>query len=90
MRWTQPEGGLFLWITGPEELNTLDLFYLAIEEKVAFVPGEVFYPEGFRKYNTMRINFSYPTREEIVEGVQRLRLTIENYKAGKRPKRDFN
>lgn len=86
VKWTKPEGGLFLWITVPEELNTLDLFYLAIEEKVAFVPGEVFYPEGLRKYNTMRINFSFPTREQIVEGVKRLRHTIERYKAGERPK----
>lgn len=86
--WTKPEGGLFLWITVPEELNTLDLFYLAIEERVAFVPGEVFYPEGLRKYNTMRINFSFPTREEIIEGVKRLRRTIARYKAGDRPKSD--
>jgi 2-aminoadipate transaminase len=86
VKWTKPEGGLFLWITVPEELNTLDLFYLAIEERVAFVPGEVFYPEGFRKYNTMRINFSFPTREEITEGVKRLRRTITRYKAGERPK----
>jgi 2-aminoadipate transaminase len=86
VKWTKPEGGLFLWITVPEELNTLDLFYLAIEEKVAFVPGEVCYPKGLRKYNTMRINFSFPTREEIIEGVKRLRRTIERYKAGERPK----
>ena len=86
VKWTKPEGGLFLWITVPEELNTLDLFYLAIEEKVAFVPGEVCYPKGFRKYNTMRINFSFPTREQIIEGVKRLRRTIERYKAGERPK----
>lgn len=86
VKWTKPEGGLFLWITVPEELNTLDLFNLAIEERVAFVPGEVFYPEGFRRYNTMRINFSFPTRDEIIEGVKRLRRTIERYKAGERPK----
>jgi 2-aminoadipate transaminase len=86
VRWTKPEGGLFLWITVPEELNTLDLFYLAIEEKVAFVPGEVFYPEGTRKYNHMRINFSFPTRDQIIEGVKRLCRTIERYKAGERPK----
>ncbi len=87
VEWTKPEGGLFLWITVPEELNTLDLFYLAIEEKVAFVPGEVFYPKGLRKHNTMRINFSFPTREDIVEGVRRLRRTIERYRAGERPRR---
>lgn len=86
VEWTRPEGGLFLWITVPQEMNTLDLFYLAIEERVAFVPGEVCYPKGLRRHNTMRINFSYPTREEIIEGVKRLRRTIERYKAGERPK----
>ena len=74
--WTKPEGGLFLWITAPEKINTLDLFYKAIEEKVAFVPGEVFYPEGYKKRNAMRINFSYPTKEQIIEGVQRLSSTV--------------
>ncbi len=84
VRWTKPEGGLFLWITVPETINTLDLFYLAIEEKVAFVPGEVFYPDGYKKYNTMRINFSFPTKEEIVEGVRRLSSVIRKYQAGKK------
>lgn len=79
VKWTKPEGGLFLWITVPENINTLDLFSIAIEEKVAFVPGEVFYPEGLRKNNTMRINFSFPTREEIVEGVRRLGSVIKKY-----------
>jgi len=90
VKWTKPEGGLFLWITVPEDMNTLDLFYLAIEEKVAFVPGEVCYPEGLRKYNTMRVNFSFPTREEIIEGVKRLSRTIERYKAGERAKRKLD
>lgn len=80
VEWTKPEGGLFLWITVPESINTLDLFYMAIEEKVAFVPGEVFYPEGFRRYNTMRINFSYPTKAQILEGVKRLKAVIQKYK----------
>jgi 2-aminoadipate transaminase len=84
VRWTQPEGGLFLWITVPEEINTLDLFYMAIDEKVAFVPGEVFYPEGLKKYNSMRINFSFPTKEEIVEGVKRLSSVIKKYKPKKK------
>jgi 2-aminoadipate transaminase len=79
VKWTKPEGGLFLWITVPEAINTLDLFYMAIEEKIAFVPGEVFYPEGLRRYNTMRINFSYPTKEQILEGVKRLKTVILNY-----------
>lgn len=83
VEWTKPEGGLFLWITVPEEINTLELFYMAIEEKVAFVPGEVFYPRGHQRYNTMRINFSYPTKDEIVEGVKRLSSVIKKYKVKK-------
>lgn len=79
VKWTKPEGGLFLWITLPEEINTLELFYLGLEEKVAFVPGEVCYPKGHLKHNTMRINFSYPTKEEIVEGVKRLKTIIDKY-----------
>ena len=84
VKWTKPEGGLFLWITVPDDINTLELFYMAIKEKVAFVPGEVFYPEGFRRHNTMRINFSYPTKEQIVEGVRRLSKVIKKYKPKKR------
>jgi 2-aminoadipate transaminase len=41
VRWTQPEGGHFLWITTPEGIDTNELFYQAIKKKVAFVPGEV-------------------------------------------------
>ena len=78
VRWTRPEGGLFLWITTPEEINTQDLFYRAIEQKVAFVPGEVFYPESARRTNAMRINFSYPTKEQSAEGVRRLAAVMRS------------
>jgi len=81
VKWTRPEGGLFLWITTPEEVNTNELFYRAIKDKVAFVPGEVFYPENARRYNTMRINFSYPTQDQILKGVERLATVIKNYPA---------
>lgn len=83
VKWTEPEGGLFFWITVPENINTLELFYMAIEEKIAFVPGEVFYPEGHQRYNTMRINFSYPTKDQIVEGVKRLSAVIKRYQSKK-------
>lgn len=79
VKWTRPEGGLFLWITVPEEINTTELFYMGLEEKVAFVPGEVCYPKGYLKHNTMRINFSYPTKEEIKQGVKRLKTIIKKY-----------
>jgi 2-aminoadipate transaminase len=69
--WTQPEGGLFLWGTLPERLNSKDVLASAIEKKVAFVPGEPFFPNG-GGYNTMRLNFSYSTNERIIEGISRL------------------
>jgi 2-aminoadipate transaminase len=69
--WTQPAGGLFLWGILPEILNSADVLKIAIEKKVAFVPGEPFYPNG-GGHNTMRINFSHPTPEKIQEGISRL------------------
>jgi len=69
--WTKPEGGLFLWATVPERIDTLELFYEAIKFKVAFVPGEVFYGENPAK-NHMRINFSYPSKIQLAEAVKRL------------------
>ncbi len=69
--WTKPEGGLFLWATVPEKIDTLELFYEAIKFKVAFVPGEVFYGENPAK-NHMRINFSYPSKTQLAEAVKRL------------------
>jgi 2-aminoadipate transaminase len=84
VEWTKPDGGLFLWITVPESINTSELFFMAIEEKVAFVPGEACYPKGYLKHNAMRINFSYPTKDEIIEGVRRLSTAIKRYPAKKR------
>jgi len=79
IEWTKPEGGLFLWITLLKNINTLELFKMSIQEKVAFVPGQVFYPEDYKKYNSMRINFSYPKKDQIVEGVKRLKNVIIRY-----------
>ena len=73
---TEPEGGMFLWITLPEGMSSLELFDLAIDEKVAFVPGEAFYTEN-PELNTMRLNFSNCCEEEIVEGMQRLGNAIK-------------
>jgi 2-aminoadipate transaminase len=69
--WTHPHGGLFLWGTLPENLNAADVLKTAIERKVAFVPGEPFYPTG-GGHNTMRLNFSFASPEVIREGISRL------------------
>ncbi len=69
--WTHPEGGLFLWVTLPEKLNTTELLAEAVKEKVAFVPGASFFAAG-GGYNTMRLNFSCSKPEIINEGIARL------------------
>ena len=69
--WTQPEGGMFLWVTGPEGLDGMALLPRAIEHKVAFVPGRDFFPGDAGK-NYLRLNFSSSPPEKIREGVRRL------------------
>jgi len=74
--WTQPKGGLFLWGILPETINTNELIKVAVERKVAFVPGARFYPNGGGK-NTMRLNFSNASSENILEGIARLSRVIQ-------------
>ena len=69
--WTEPEGGLFLFLTLPEGMKSEDLFKIAIEQKVAFVLGHVFHCDGSGQ-NTMRLNFSFMSEEKNDEGVKRL------------------
>ena len=78
LKWTRPDGGLFLWVTLPKHMDAGELFYEAIEQNVAFVIGSAFYCNG-KGRNTMRLNFSFPTRQDIVEGVKRLAKVIEEH-----------
>ncbi|HPS25208.1 MAG TPA: PLP-dependent aminotransferase family protein [Bacteroidales bacterium] len=73
--WTNPDGGLFLFVTLPQGYDATDLFKLAVKEDVAFVIGEAFHCDGSGK-NTLRINFSYMNEERAQEGVRRLANAI--------------
>lgn len=70
--WTKPEGGMFIWVTFDESVNTSELFEIAVKNKVAFIPGAKFYPRGTAKSNELRLNFSYPDIEKIYTGIERL------------------
>jgi len=76
IEYTKPEGGMFLWATLPENLSSLNLFKLAMEENVAFVPGRAFYVDGGGD-NTLRLNFSNSDEEKIEEGIKRLAKVIK-------------
>ncbi len=71
VRWTKPQGGMFLWGVLPDWMDAAEVFKIAIQRKVAFVPGASFHPNGGGD-NTMRINFSYSNPDKIREGVTRL------------------
>jgi 2-aminoadipate transaminase len=76
--WTRPQGGLFLWVTAPEHINTANMMIEAVQEKVAFVPGESFYPCGGGQ-NTMRMNFSFSNPQLINEGIGRLARVLRRH-----------
>ncbi len=71
VRWTHPDGGLFLWVTLPESLDAAELLKKAIKQRVAFVPGAPFFPCG-GGHNTMRLNFSNASPDAIRAGIARL------------------
>lgn len=86
VEWTHPEGGLFLWASLPEDMNTTALLRDAIAEKVAYVPGYSFFPCGGGE-NTMRLNFSYASPEKIQDGISRLGKVLHSKIAEPNPAR---
>ncbi len=69
VHFTRPQGGMFLWITLPQGVSSLELFGLAIKEKVAFVPGTPFYVDGGGE-NCLRLNFSNADPNRIDQGIR--------------------
>jgi len=69
--WTHPEGGMFLWVTCPEGMNTNDLMHSALARRVLFVPGQDFFSDASGQ-RFMRLNFSNASPEQIREGIGRL------------------
>jgi 2-aminoadipate transaminase len=69
--WTHPQGGLFIWVTLPDYIDTTDLLARALQRHVAFVPGRGAYLDG-RGGSSMRLNFSGVGDQEIREGIRRI------------------
>ncbi|MGC8609046.1 MAG: PLP-dependent aminotransferase family protein [Thermoplasmata archaeon] len=75
-KWTHPNGGMFLWVTVDERINTTKMLEKALNAKVAYVSGGAFYPHAEKK-NSMRLNFTYSDDDKIVEGIKRLAYVID-------------
>lgn len=71
VKWTHPEGGLFLFLTMPEGFEAVKFYDRALDAGVAYVAGEFFHPDGSGK-NTMRLNFSFMTEDKIRAGIRLL------------------
>ena len=76
VKWTHPEGGLFLWLTFPQGVSAAQVFMKCIEKNVAGVTGDAFFPNGKTDRN-MRINYSNMPDEKIVEGIRRMSEAIK-------------
>ena len=73
INFTDPEGGMFLWVTLPKGISSMDLFDIAIKKNVAFVPGEPFYTNNEQRkesINTFRLNFTNSDEETIKKGIK--------------------
>ena len=71
IKFTYPKGGMFTWVTLPEDKSAIKLFDKAIAKNVAFVPGDPFYV-GVNNVNTLRLNYTNADSETIKEGIKRL------------------
>jgi len=78
--WTRPAGGLFIWATLPDFVDTTDLLAHALRDNVAFVPGEAAYLDG-RGRSSMRLNFSGSDEDTVREGVRRIGKVVREYVA---------
>jgi 2-aminoadipate transaminase len=72
IKWVRPEGGMFLWVTLPETIDSGDLLTKALKKRVAFVTGKAFYADPRDGKNAMRLNFTHPSDDAIAEGLKRL------------------
>ena len=79
-QWTVPEGGMFIWATLAEGIDTTQLLGEAVDAGVAFVPGQPFHADG-RGANTMRLSYSVATPKAIEWGIEQLGLVIRNFAA---------
>lgn len=78
VKFTHPQGGLFLWVELPQHVKAMELLKECLQNNVAFVPGDSFFPNGGVE-NTLRLNYSNMSEEKIREGIQRLSQVISRH-----------
>lgn len=79
-QWNRPKGGMFVWVTFPDHINDYALLKKAIDQKVTFVPGSSYYAYQ-DVHNAIRLSFTQPTPEEIVEAIRRVGQAVKESEA---------
>jgi len=75
--WTHPQGGLFVWVTLPEYIDTGSMLTVALENGVIYTPGDSFYPNASNGKNSMRLAFCFAKPDKIREAIRRLGLVVD-------------
>ena len=75
LHWTVPNGGFYVWLTLPSQVDAKSMLPRAVKQLVAYTPGTAFYADGNGR-NNIRLSFCYPTPDFIREGVRRLATVI--------------
>ena len=78
-RWTKPDGGMFIWVEGPEGVDAEAIYWKAVEQKVAFVPGKFFYIDPQDGLPTMRLNFTRADEDAIAKAVASLGRVMRDF-----------
>lgn len=77
-KWSRPDGGMFIWVEGPEGSDIEKIYWKAIEKKVAFVPGRFFYTQKGKGLGTMRLNYTMCEKEVLTGAIKILSEVIAN------------
>ena len=75
--WTKPDGGMFIWVTGPKNFDALKFYWQAIKNNVAYVPGTYFFNHQGEGKNTLRLNFTNVNEKQIDIAIKKLGETIK-------------
>lgn len=75
--WSKPDGGMFIWVEGPKNFDSVKVYWQAIKEKVAYVPGQYFFVNPNQGKNTFRLNFTNVSEEKIIIAIKKLTQVIK-------------
>ncbi len=78
VQWTRNQGGMFTWAEMPQGINTVEMLQETIKQNVAYVPGKPFFPDDKQGFNTMRLNFTHATDDNIEVGIEKLARVMDD------------